>query len=325
MAAMRTLLAVAAALVVAAAGCGGEVPRDSRTLVVTTVSPLTDVVRQVAGTAADVEGLVPEGVDSHTFEPAASSARLLARADAVFLNGLGLEEPTRALAEANVRDGTPIVALGDEALDESAWVYDFSFPEEGGLPNPHLWMDPVLVMSYVDVIGETLARVDPPNARTYRSNAAEYRGVMRALDRAIAEAAATVPEEHRLLLTYHDSFAYFARRYGFEVVGAIQPADFSEPSAGEVARLIGQIREREVPAVFGSEVFPSRILDQIAREAGVEIVGTLSDDDLPGEPGDPRHSYVGMMVENVATIVRALGGDPAALEGMTLPADAAVE
>ena len=111
-----------------------------------------------------------------------------------------------------------------------------------------------------------------------------------------ATATATVPEEDRKLLTYHDSFPYFAREYGWEVVGAIQPSDFAEPTPQEVAGLIDQIRAEHLPAIFGSEVFPSPVLEQIAAETGATYVDDLRDDDLPGEAGDPDHSYLGLMV-----------------------------
>ena len=124
---------------------------------------------------------------------------------------------------------------------------------------------------------------------------------------------ATVPEANRKLLTYHDSWAYFAQRYGMEVVGAAQPADFSEPSAREVANLIKQINEQEIPAIFGSEVFPSDVLETIAAESGATYVDQLRDDDLPGEAGDPRHSYLGLMLQNMEIMIPALGGKTDAL------------
>ena len=114
---------------------------------------------------------------------------------------------------------------------------------------------------------------------------------------AVREATDTVPPENRKLLTYHDSFPYFAREYGWDVIGAIQPSDFAEPTAQDVANLIDQVRSEQVPAIFGSEYLPSpEVLEQIAAETGAEYVNDLRDDDLPGENGDPDHSYVGLMV-----------------------------
>lgn len=290
---------------------------DGRLQVVTTVSPITDIARRVAGDAADVTGVVPEGVDSHTFEPTAATARAIAGADIVFVNGLHLEDPTVDLAESSATDGTPIFSLGDHALDESSYIYDFSFPRSEGKPNPHLWMDVPLAIEYARLIAQQLALVDPDDATTFESNEASYVDSLEALDAAIRKAVATIPPRHRVLLTYHDSFAYFAEDYGFRVIAAIQPSDFSEPSAQEVAHLVDQLEATDVPAIFGSEVFPSPVLAQIADETGVRFEDTLRDDDLPGDPGDPTHSYIGLMAYDVSRIVRDLGGDAASMRQWT--------
>jgi ABC-type Zn uptake system ZnuABC Zn-binding protein ZnuA len=267
----------------------------------------------VAGPDLPVVGIVPAGTDSHTFEPGPSVARELAGARLFIANGLFLEEPSLRLAEANLPDGGEIVTLAERVVSEAEWVFDASFPESEGHPNPHLWTSPPLAKEYARIVADELARVDPGRAAGYRERYQAYAERLDTLDTAIGTAAGTIPPGNRKLVTYHDSFPYFAPRYGFEVVFAIQPADFAEPSAGEVGDLIDQLRAERVPAVFGSEVFPSDVLAQIAAETGAEYVDDLRDDALPGEPGDPEHSYVGMMVFNVRTIVEALGGDPAAL------------
>ena len=194
-------------------------------------------------------------------------------------------------------------------------MFDFSFPEEDGNPNPHLWTAPHLAVEYAEIVLGELSKVDPGGANYYSDNAGRFIARLWELDEAIAEATATIPLAHRKLITYHDSFPYFAPRYGLEIIGAIQPSDFSEPAPREVANLIGQIRDAGVPAIFGSEVFPSEVLETIAEEAGAVQVSTLSDDDLPGTPGDPGNTLVGMMVENVRTMVTVLGGDASALDG----------
>ena len=135
-------------------------------------------------------------------------------------------------------------------------------------------------------------RRDPQNAAYYAKNYEGFKARIEALDTAIKATIATIPEGNRKLLTYHDSFAYFAPRYGMTVIGAIQPADFAEPSARDVADLITQLKTEKVPAIFGSEVFPSPILDQIGKEAGVKFVDTLRDDDLPGAPGEAAHTLL---------------------------------
>ena len=109
-------------------------------------------------------------------------------------------------------------------------------------------------------------------------------------------------------------YAYFARTYGWEVVGAVQPSNFEDPQPKEIARIIDQVRERELPVIFGSEVFPSKVLEQIAAETGARYEDTLRDDDLPGEPGDPEHSWLGLMRYDYVTMIKGLGGTTKALE-----------
>ncbi len=289
---------------------------NGRLNVVTTVAPISSIVRNVGGTRIDLRGVVPDGTNSHTFEPAPSDARILAAADLVVVNGLALELPTMELAEANLKEGAEIVVLGDQTIDPEAWVFDFSFPESDGDPNPHLWTNVPFAMRYAEIVAGALSAHDPANAAYHQENLARFLAVLEALDAAILEAVQTVPEPNRRLLTYHDSWAYFAPHVGIEVIGAAQPSDFSEPSPREVAALIDQIREERVPAVFGSEVFPSDVLEQIAAEAGATYVDQLRDDDPPGEPNAPEHTYVGMMLRNMELMIPALGGSVEALAGI---------
>ena len=155
---------------------------------------------------------------------------------------------------------------------------------------------------------------DPANADYYAANYAAFSAVIDELDAAMRTSFATIPA--RELLTYHDAYAYFARTYGWTVIGAIQVADFEDPTPREVADLIDQVRASGVPAIFGSEVFPSPVLEQIGREAGVAYVDELRDDDLPGAPGEAEHSWLGLMRFDYVTMTEALGGDAAALEAL---------
>lgn len=296
---------------------GEPAPRGGSPLkVVTTVSPITSIVENIGGARIKLEGIVPEGVNSHTFAPAPSVAKLMSEADLIVINGLFLEEPTLEMAEANKKPGAVLLSLGDQAVSTEQWQFDFSFPESGGHPNPHLWPDPLLALRYAELVAAQLGESDPANADYYRANLDEFRDRVELLDQGVSEAVATIPEANRRLLTYHDSWAYFALRYDMEVIGAVQPSDFSEPSAREVAQLIVQVRELGLPAVFGSEVFPSDVLETIAREAGARFIDDLADDDLPGVPGDPRHSYLGLMLHNLEIMIPALGGNPDSLKGV---------
>jgi manganese/iron transport system substrate-binding protein len=281
------------------------------------VAPLTNLVYNIAGNRITLHGLIPEGADSHTFEPRPSTAVTLSQSDVVFLDGLHLEDPTLKLAQSNQKQGAEIVLLGEQTLSQADWIFDFSFPKDKGDPNPHLWMNPLLAMNFARIVRDTLSRRDPAGAAFYAANYNVLAARMMVLDQAICDSVASIPANARKLLTYHDSFAYFAPRYGITVIGAIQPSDFAEPSALEVAKLIDQIKSAGVPAIFGSEVFPSKVLDQIGQETGVNYVNTLADDDLPNQTSDRlHHSYLQLMVNDVQTMTSALGGNPAPLKAV---------
>ena len=317
-------LGVAAMCVVAACGTSddstdsatsaGSGDESAELTIVTTVAPITSITANIVGDRGRVIGIVPEGTNSHTFEPPPSAAQTLSGADVVFINGLQLEEPTKELANANLDDGVPLVEIGDRTIDPDQYRYDFSFPESEGKPNPHLWTDPTLVKVYADVILETMLDVDPDGEAVYTENHGAFIDLVDEFDVAVRAALDTVPEENRKLVTYHDAYAYFADTYGWTVVGAIQPADFGEPTPSEVVSLIQQIEAEGVPAIFGSEVFPSPVLEQVANETGAEYIDDLRDDDLPGDPGDAEHSWLGLMKFNFVTMTEALGGDASPLE-----------
>jgi ABC-type Zn uptake system ZnuABC Zn-binding protein ZnuA len=297
----------------AASGGGSE-----KLKVVTTVAPLTNIVKNIGGDRIELEGIIPDGVDSHTFEPSAGDAVTLSKADIFIMNGAHLEGSSEKIAEENLPDPTKIYHLADKTLngddEASGFLYDFSFPRSGGDPNPHLWMNPKYAEHYAELIEGWLSDNDTANASYYQGNLAAFKQRIDQLDQAIRTAVATVPEKNRKLLTYHDSWAYWAREYGWTVIGAIQPSDFSEPSAQDVASLIDQIKAESLPAIFGSEVFPSAVTQQIASETGATYVTQLSDDEPPGDVGAPEHTYIGMLVFDMREMIPPLGGSAAAFD-----------
>ena len=303
--------AVAALAGLALAGCGASDAASAggdRLNVVTTVAPITSIVASVAGDRADVTGLVPEGTNSHTFNPPPSAAAALSEADIVLINGLKLEEPTKELAEQNMPEDAALVEIGTEVLPESDYIYDFSFPEEEGKPNPHLWTDPTWAIKYAAVARDTLTEADPAGRQTYRDNFAAFKKQATQLSKALRADQRSVPAGNKELLTYHDAYAYFAKTYGWTVIGAIQPRNFEDPTPKEVAGLIDQVNAEDVPVIFGSEVFPSDVLAEVGRATGARYEDTLRDDDLPGEPGDAEHSWMGLMRYDYVTMISGLGG-----------------
>ncbi|CAB4921901.1 unannotated protein [freshwater metagenome] len=297
---------------------GPSAGAGDRLLVATTVSPITSIASAVAGGLADIEGIVPEGTNSHTFEPEPGTAVLLSRADIVLINGLKLEDPTADLAKSNLKDGAEIIELGTNALPESDWIFDFSFPKEEGKPNPHLWTDPKYAVIYAQEIRDAFSAADPKNAAAYAKNADAFIAQANALADALRKDQATVPNGNLKLVTYHDAYAYFARDFGWTVVGAIQPKNFSDPTPQEVAQLIEQVKAQGVKVIFGSEVFPSKVLEEIGAEAGVRYEDSLRDDDLPGAPGEAEHSWLGLMRYDYATMIRGLGGTTTNLDALNV-------
>jgi ABC-type Zn uptake system ZnuABC Zn-binding protein ZnuA len=332
--------------------------------VVATVAPVADLVEQVGGDRVDVTSMVPAGADAHTYEPRPQDVVVLSEADAYVGIGLGLNDGALRMAEENLPGGSPLVRLGELALEDDDLVFDHDHGhghdegddhghghdegdghghghdegdghghghdegdghghdhDEGdghghdhddgdGLgPNPHVWTSLRNAARLVDGIEETLVELDPDGEAAYTANAEEYRRQLEELDGAIGEATATIPAEDRTLVTYHDAWTYFAEDHGLEYATAVQPADFSDPSAAEVRELIELVEELDVPVLFGAEEFPTPVLEAIAEETGAGYVDDLADDVLPGEPGDPEHTYLELMRRNAVTIVEGLGGD----------------
>jgi len=291
---------------------------DNRPLIATTVSPITSIAASIAGDRTRVEGIVPEGTNSHTFEPSPQIAKLLSNADLILVNGLKLEDPTIELAQNNKKNGTQIVEIGTLVLPESDYIYDFSFPKEEGKPNPHLWTDPSYAIKYAGVIRDQLSTLDPENTEYYADNFAIFEQQASALAAAVAVDQLSVPAGNLKLLTYHDAYAYFAKDFGWTIIGAIQPNSFSDPAPSEVARLIDQIKAENVTTIFGSEVFPSAVLEEVGRATGARYEDSLRDDDLPGAPGDAEHSWLGLMKYNYRTMISGLGGTPTQLDAITI-------
>lgn len=305
-------------LILAAIDSQASFAQNETLNVVTSVSPITNIVKNIGGDKINLTGLVPEGVNSHTFEPVPSDIVKLGKADLVIISGLYLEDPMEKVVNASLKTNPNIqlLKLGDNTVTPADWIFDFSFPKDAGHPNPHLWLNPVYAMKFANLTKDKLIEMDPNNTAYYTKNANKYITLLKKLDEGIKQATQTIPPEQRKLITYHDSWAYFAPRYNMTVIGAVQPSDFSEPSPLDVAKLIDQIRAENVPAIFASEVFSNRITNQIADEAGVEIVQTLRDDALPGDVTSPNHTYVGMMLENMEHMIVPLGGNVSSLSGI---------
>jgi ABC-type Zn uptake system ZnuABC Zn-binding protein ZnuA len=234
--------------------------------VVTSVSPITNIVKNIGGDRIKLTGLIPEGINSHTYELVPSDRIKIENANLVIIDGLNLEgNIERAVKQAQSKNHQlQLLKLGDSTITKNQWIFDFSFPKERGDPNPHLWLNLEYAMKFANITRVKLIEMDPQNVDYYSSNAERYLLILKKLDKAIKQSINTVPPQNRKLLTYHDSWAYFAPRYGMTVIGAVQPSDFGEPTPREVDSLIEQILAERVPAIFASLVFQSKVVDQIA-------------------------------------------------------------
>lgn len=290
--------------------------------VVATHSILGDLVRNVGGDEIALTVLVGPGTDAHSFEPRPADSVALAQADVIFENGLGFESwldelvaasGTKARRVVVTKAITPIAAPeAEHDAQETPAAGDRSAAEGAGDVHgeldPHVWHDVANAVLMVEAIRDGLVQADPAHAATYEANAAGYTSILRALDREIQAHVDTLPPERRKLVTSHDTFNYFARRYGFTIVGTALGSvstEAAEPSAAAIARLVDEIRASGVPAIFAENIQIPKLVERIAREAGVALGPTLYTDAL-GEPGSAGDTYLKLMSANVANIVGAL-------------------
>ena len=300
-------LALMLALVPAAAGCTTThltAARPGTITVVATTTQMQDLVRNVGGGHVNLVGILKPNVDPHEFEPSPSTAVALNGAKLVVESGVGLDTWADKLIAGSGKHiptfvasaGLPIRA-GDPA-------------EPAG--DPHWWHDPTLYEDAATALAKRLADIDPSHAASYQANGARYVAAVRRMDEANQQLIATVPRSQRKLVTNHDAFAYFAAHYGITVVGSVIPSlsTASEPSANQVAALIGKIRAQHVHAVFTESSLNPSLEQQIAHEAGVTVYANLYGDTL-GPAGSPGETYIGMERWNMRAMVAGFIGKPA--------------
>ena len=317
----RGLLGVAWALAATAltglVGCGegpeqgGTEPAVSgdRLTIVTTTGMVRDIAERVAGDRAEVIGLMGSGVDPHLYKPTRSDVGRLLDGDVIFYNGLLLEGK---MADALIRAGTAgkqVWAVTEE-LDPGFLLE----PEEfEGLYDPHVWMDPSAWVGAVEAVRDRLIEHDGAGEAAYRANAEAYIVEIRALDAYAERVLASVPVEQRVLVTAHDAFNYFGRRYGFEVVGIQGLSTESEAGVRDIEGMVDLLVERGVGAVFAESTVSGRNLEALIAGAGARgqavVIGGSLFSDAMGEEGTYEGTYIGMIDHNVTAIVRALGGD----------------
>ncbi len=319
---MRKRLAVLFCAVLCAAGPWSAAEAGETLKTVASFSILGDMVKQVGGDRVEVATLVGPNEDTHVFSPTPADARTLASADLFFVNGLGFEGTTvvasngvTPLASEEEQRAQAKQGHDDHGHDEDHHDHQTRAAANGhkdhqdmvhhdhGDTDPHAWQSLANGQIYVANIRDALIAADPEGKATYEANADKYLAALRAEDEAAKSAIAALPAAHRRIITSHDAFGYFAQGYGLEVIAP--ESTEGDASAKDVAEIIRQIRDRKIPAVFLENVSDPRLLDQIAKETGAKIGGTLYSDALSEEDG-PAPTYLDMFRHNVGTLTAAL-------------------
>jgi ABC-type Zn uptake system ZnuABC Zn-binding protein ZnuA len=311
---LRSGLILCLLLVTLLSGCGIQktVPASGlRVIAVETF--LTDIAQNVAGDKIAVGALIPFGLDPHGFEPTPQDIARVSDSDMLIVNGAGVEQwlgtmltniggQRRVIVASNGLQSRPV-----DVLVNSSAAAGNSLSGAQSEQDPHFWLDPVLVIRYVENIRDGFIEADPAGASVYASNADRYIAQLNDLDRWIQVRVSAIPESRRLLVTNHETFGYFADRYGFHVVGTILPSvsTDAEPSAQQLSQLTDRIRSSGVKAIFLERGTNTQMADQIARETGVKVVYNLLTHSIT-PPGGEAPTYLEMMKFDVNVIVEAL-------------------
>jgi zinc/manganese transport system substrate-binding protein len=285
------LVALAAVLVAAPARA------DDKLKAVASISIIGDLVKNVGGDRVEVATLVGPNSDAHVFSPTPTDAKTLAAAKVVFVNGMGLEGwMTRLVAVSGAKLSPIEVTAGVKPRQE-----------EGGhhAIDPHAWQSVANARIYVANIRDGLKQADPAGAAAYDANAKAYFDKLDALEREVRETIDKIPPDRRRIITTHDAFSYFGQAYGVEFIAPVGVSSDSEPSARDIAKIVSQVKRQKIPAVFMENISDPRMMQQIARETGAKIGGTLYSDALSDANG-PAATYVDMMRSNVRELAKAL-------------------
>ena len=262
--------------------------------VVSTFSILGDMVQNIGGNNIELTTLVGANGDGHVYEPTPADAKSVAAADVVFVNGLGFEGWIDRLVKASGYKGKVIIAT--EGIKELKF--------EGEL-DPHAWQDLSNGRIYIKNIKNALTDVDPKNSNLYKKNFIAYDKILESMDKSTKDKFADIPKKNRKVITSHDAFLYFGRAYGIDFRSPVGVTTESEPSAGELAELITEMRKDNIKALFAENITDPRLIKQLAKEVNAQIGGTLYSDAL-SDNSEPANTYINMFKYNVNELANIL-------------------
>ncbi len=278
--------------------------KSQQITIICTTSMITDIVKTVVGNTAQVYGLMGPGVDPHLYRARESDVAKLSNADIIFYNGLHLEGKMADLFE-KMKTYKKTVAVADAIPKEKLIASEFE-----GHYDPHIWFDVFIWSMVAKHIANVLCEYYPKHCPAYQQRAKDYAQKLDELDRYIQQQIATIPSKNRTLITAHDAFEYFGRRYGLNVRGLQGISTESEAGTKDVQELVNFIVQTRIPAIFVESSIPKRTV-QAVREAvqaqgwNLTIGNELYSDAL-GTAGTPSGSYVGMVKHNIDSIVKGL-------------------
>jgi zinc/manganese transport system substrate-binding protein len=290
MTAMRRLLLLLLAFLFAAT----PLHAAEKLNVVASFSILADFVRNVGADRVNLTTLVGANSDVHVYTPAPSDAKRIADAKLVIVNGIGLEGWMPRLVQSSGSKATVVTA--------SAGITPLKL---GSDADPHAWQSIPNAKVYVTNIGNALAASAPDDAEFFRTQTKSYLEKLDTLDREVRETIAKIPADRRKVISTHDAFGYFAAEYGIQFIAPLGVSTETEPSARDIAGIIGQIRAAKIPAVFLENISDDRLIRRIAAETGAKVGGTLISDGLTGEKG-PAPTYIDMVRHNIKALTSAL-------------------
>ena len=298
---------ILASLWLAAPALAQEPKAEPKVPVIATFSILGDFVREVGGDRIDLSVLVGPGSDAHVYAPAPGDAKKVAAARLVVQNGMGFEGWIDRLIKASNTKARIVVATRGikplRAPGGHSHGHGHSHADEN---DPHAWQSIPNAKIYVANIRDGLIAVDPAGKEAYAANAAAYIAKLDALDKEVREALAKIPKERRKVITNHEAFAYLGAAYGLQFIAPQGISTDAAPSAQSVARIIRQIRQEKIPAVFVENIADTRLAERIAKEGGAKLGGTLYSDQL-SPPGGRAGTYIDMVRHNIRELTAALG------------------
>ncbi|MBE0697774.1 MAG: zinc ABC transporter substrate-binding protein, partial [Anaerolineaceae bacterium] len=270
---------------------------------------LADIAQNVAGDRLTIQALVPIGADPHEFEPTPQDIARISQSSLLIINGTGFELWLQKTLEAAGGTHTTVEAstgLVSRTPREGEAVMHAAEPANDA-GDPHFWLDPLSVVKYVENIRDGLIQVDPQGKEIYTQNADIYIAKLKELNAWIADQVKQIPLDHRRIVTNHESFGYFADRYGFQIIGTVIPSVSSSasPSAQQLARLVDSIRAAHAPAIFLETGTNPQLANQVAQETGIKVITGLQTHSITA-PGGDAPTYIDMMRMNTKLIVAAL-------------------